>query len=252
MRRSGERHGEAAQTADHRRGIGVDHEQGQDERLELQSGRHQDAGHRGQRGSDRPAQGGEPGRAPAEGPDQAAVVDHPPHGDAGAGPVEEEAQPDRDGDGGTDRDDLLPVDVHAEEREAVEAEELGHDPRRRLPEVVVDQAEEEQGQPHGDRQRRGHVVGVHPLDHGPLDHRPEQGGEHEDGQDEGQRGVEVPAHGELPVDEGHEHAHGPVGDVEDARGGVGDDEAAGRHGVGRAEDDADDGELEELVHRRAS
>ena len=40
---------------------------------------------------------------PAEEPDQAAVVDHAPHGDAGPGLVEEEPEPHGDGDGGARR-----------------------------------------------------------------------------------------------------------------------------------------------------
>ena len=54
----------------------------------------------------------------AEQPHEGPVVDDAAHGDAGAGPIEEEAQPDGDGNGGADGDDLLVVDVHAEEAEA--------------------------------------------------------------------------------------------------------------------------------------
>ncbi len=103
--------------------------------------------------------------APAEQPDERPVVDDAAHGDAGAGPVEEEAQPDGDGDGGPDGDDVLLVDADAEEREAVEAEELGDLARRGLPDVVVDEPEQQQREPDGHGQRGRHVVRVHPLDH---------------------------------------------------------------------------------------
>ncbi len=46
----------------------------------------------------------------------------------------------------------------------------------------------------------------------------------------------------LPVGEGEEAADGGVGEVEDAGGGVGDDQAAGEDGVDAAEGDADDEE----------
>ena len=188
-----EGHGQAAQAPDDGGRVGVDDQQGQDERLQLQ------------RGATRmPAT--EASEAPmdqlrvesrvepaAEEPDQAAVVHDATHRDAGPGPVEEQAQTDGDGHGGADGDDLLPGDLDAEEGEAAVAEELGHHAGRRRPDVAVDQPEEEQGQADRDGQRGGHVARVHPLDHPPLHHRPEERGQHEDGEDEGQAGVDVPA-----------------------------------------------------------
>ncbi len=246
---AGEGEGQAAQPPEHRGGVGVDDQQREDQRLQLDPRRHQDAGDRGQRGADGPAEGRQlPGPA-AEEPDQGPVVDHAAHGDAGPGPIEEEPQPDGDGDGGADGDDLLVVDVHAEEGEPVEAEELRHGPRRRLPDVVVDEPEQEERQPHRDGQRGRHVGRVHPLDDRAFDHRAQQRRQHADGQEQRQRLVQVPAHRELPVDERHEHADGAVRDVEDARGRVRHHQAAGRDGVGRAQHQADDRVLEKCVHR---
>ncbi len=62
-------------------------------------------------------------------------------------------------------------------------------------------------------------------------------------------GAGMPVDPQLPVHERHEHADGALGEVEDARGRVGDDDAGGRDRVDRAERDADDERRDDAVER---
>ena len=70
--------------------------------------------------------------------------------------------------------------------------------------------------------------------------------------EERQRRRPVPAVAELPVGERRQHGHGALGEVEDARGRVGEDQSRGRDPVDRAGDQAEDGVFEEQVHGRGS
>ena len=60
---------------------------------------------------------------------------------------------------------------------------------------------------------------------------------------------QTPRHGELPVQERSQHRLRAVGEVEDARGGVGQDQARRRDGVDGAEHQSEDRVGEELLHR---
>jgi hypothetical protein len=62
----------------------------------------------------------------------------------------------------------------------------------------------------------------------------------------------LPPHPELPVGEGPDHADRTVGEVEDAGGGVGDHQAAGRDGVDRGQHQAEDRELDQVAHATTS
>ncbi len=81
-----------------------------------------------------------------------------------------------------------------------------------------------------------------------LDEHAEQRRDDHQYRDEGYRRRPAPVEAELPVDEGHQHADGPVGEVEHAGGRVGDNEPAGRDRVDGAGDDAHDRERDQLVH----
>ena len=56
-----------------------------------------------------------------------------------------------------------------------------------------------------------------------------------------------PVEAELPVEEGRQHGDGAVGEVEDARGGVGHDQAGRGDAVDAAGDEPEDRVLQELV-----
>ena len=245
---TGEGEGEALELSDDGRRVAVDHEEREHEHVEVQLGSEQDAGQRRQHRPEGPAQGRDPRRTGAVEGGQVAVVDDRSHGHPGSRPVEEQAQEDGDGAGHADLYQLVPRHVHAGDAEAVAGEELGQGPRiGRLPEREG-KAHEEQEQ--AERHHQGHAR-VRPPDvahQRALDDSPEQRRQHEEHGDEGEWRRPMGVHAQLPVDEGHDHPHGPVGEVEDPRGRVGHDQAAGRHGIDRSRDDSGDREGEELGH----
>ena len=89
-----ERAGQAAQPAEHGGGEGVDHQQreGGGAHGRALDRRDEDAGQRGEERAQRPRQHGQPLGPPGVELEQVGVVDHRPHGHAGAGAEEQEAQ----------------------------------------------------------------------------------------------------------------------------------------------------------------
>ena len=81
---------------------------------------------------------------------------------------------------------------------------------------------------------------------------PDQWGQDHDHDEQGERSRPVPAVAELPIGEGGEHGHRPLGEVEDARRGVRQDKARCGDPVDRARDQAENGVLEKEVHGRNS
>ena len=81
-----------------------------------------------------------------------------------------------------------------------------------------------------------------------VDQHAEEGREDEQDERQGEDGGPARVDGELPIGEGGDHADRPVGEVEDARGDVRDDEAGGSQRVDASDDDADDGERQECRH----
>ncbi len=249
-----ERHGQAAQTAHHRGGVAVDHELG--ERLDvhpLHARRQEDAPQAGEHDADHPGVGRDPARGRPRQRGQAGVVHHGAHGHAGAGAAEEHAQEDRHGDGHRHRDELLPREGDPRHRDGVAVEELGRvvGVGRRAPDDPRQGHEHEQ-QTQGDRQpdARGRPVqGAHDDS---FHHDAEHGRRHH--QDDGERHQfgQAPPLPQLPEEVRHHHAHGAVGEVEDARRVVGDHQTAGTHGVDGAEDDAGDEEAQKFGHRTTS
>ena len=111
-------------------------------------------------------------------------------------------------------------------------------------------AEEEQQQPEGDDERHLDGRAVQPAHEHPLDEGAQQRGHDEDDEDEGQRHRPAVLDRQLPVRERGEHADGAMGEVEDARRDVGDDEAGGGEGVDAAHDQADDRQGQKGRHLR--
>ena len=85
-----------------------------------------------------------------------------------------------------------------------------------------------------------------------LDDEPQNRRFDEDDECNGEQERPVLVLPQLPVGEGGHHPHGTLGEVEDARGVVGHDQADGQDAVDRPEDDAEDGEREERAHRPTS
>ena len=81
-----------------------------------------------------------------------------------------------------------------------------------------------------------------------VDEDAEKRREDEEDEREGEDGRPALVDGQFPVRESGDHANGAVGEVEDARRDVGDNEAGGAQGVDAADDDADDGERQERRH----
>ena len=127
-------------------------------------------------------------------------------------------------------------------------EELRQDPGLVVLPPPLPDAEQEEHHPDGDDDPHflGRLVQVaHDED---VDEHAEERRQHEDDEHHGERHRPVVLDRELPVGEGGDHADGAVGEVEDPRRHVGDDEAGGRQGVDAPDDDADDREAEERRH----
>ena len=84
--------------------------------------------------------------------------------------------------------------------------------------------------------------------HHAVERRPQQRRQHAQHHQQRDRRRPAPPESELPVGERGQHGDGPVGEVEDARRGVGDDQARGRDAVHAPRDQAEDRVLQERVH----
>ena len=215
--------------------------------------RDEDARQRRQCAAEGPGERRQPLGPPAVELQERRVVDDGPHGHAGAGAGEQQADPHRDEHAASQGDRLVVSDVDAEnlelcrvaEEQAVGARDAGApDPLR--------QRDQPQHDADGDHDL-GHVGCLAQPPHDPdVEHHAQQRSQDDEHGEERQRCRPVPAVAELPVGEGRQHGHGALGEVEDARGRVGQDEARGRDPVDRAGDQPEDGVGEEQVHRRSS
>ena len=180
---------------------------------------------------------------------QRAVVDHGPHGDAGAGAEQQEAQDDGHDDR---RATIVKASCHwrltTPRSNGVALEEA-----RRCAGRLVGREQDDGALVHAEQEadrddqlgHLGHVL--EPADDDPLDGGAEQRGDDAEHHEQGDRRRPAPLDPQLPVDEGGQHPEGAVGEVEDARGGVGHDEAAGRDRVDGGRDEPEDRERQELV-----
>ena len=116
---AGEGQPDAAQPPEHGGGDGVEDEQGQHVDVERAAadGGDEDAGQRGQRAAERPRDGRQPDGPSTVQLQEGRVVDDGPHGHAGAGAGEEQADAHRDQHPAAEGDGLVIGDVDAEELE---------------------------------------------------------------------------------------------------------------------------------------
>ena len=193
--------------------------------------------------------------------DELGIVDNRAHGDAEPGPAQEQAQGDAH-DRGDDHDhDLLvlqrdtvgPEQMDRQDR-AVRLGEVGRhgaDDVGAAPENGGDaQQYHQEAERHHERPLHGGTVDA-PEEH-ELDDECEEWCLHEDDEHDGEQEGPVLVLPQLPIRERRDHAHGALGEVEDASRVVGHDEADGQEAVDRTEDDAEDSEREEDAHRFTS
>ena len=182
------------------------------------------------------------GLAPASS-DQIGVIDHRPHGHAQSGPAQEQPEPDthhRRDDHNHDllvlqRDPVGSEQAHRQHRSV----RLGEEGRDGTDDVRT--APENGGHPEQNHEKaeRDHQ---RPLDGGPvdtpeqheLDDEPQNRRLDEDDERNGEQERPVLVLPQLPVGEGCHHPHGTLGEVEDARGVVGHDQADGQDAVDSA------------------
>ena len=260
-----EGHGQAAQAPDHGGGEAVQRQQGQ-----LVGGQTGLPDHRGQQHA------GQGGQHEARGPSRPATCGTawprpwPPA--AGSSTTARMAtprrtrrrkrpSPTRDHGRHDDEHDLLVLDGDAVAPEEVHREhgavglgEVARDGADDVGAAPEDGGHAEQDHQQAERHHQGALDGgavdapeEHELDHDGQQRRLDEDDDH-DGQQEGP----VPVLPQLPVREGGHHPDRTLGEVEDARRVVGDDQARGQDAVDGAEDDAEDGEREEDAHVNVS
>ena len=241
---------QAPEPAHDGRRVGVDDEQGETGHAQAHDRRDEHPGERGEEAAEHPAERGRGVGVAAGEAGELAVVDHGAHGHAEAGPVEEQPQPQRDQARGRQHHQAVPrdgdaADVHqpgvAEER----GQRVGLGGAARGPQHVADADEggEQADGDHdlGDGRRLTHLPHDHALDHDAHERRQHQ--QHQE-QRQGRRQVVVDA--QLPVGVGRDHPDGAVREVEDAGGGVGDDQPARRDRIDARRGEAQDRVLQEL------
>ena len=145
---------EVLQLAEHGRGVGAHHEQGEVVVVEPDRGDQQDAGQRCQGEADGPGHARQPAGARAVQGQQVGVVDDGPHGHADPGAVEHEEQPDGHDRRQRDREHLVTGDERRPEVHAGAREEPRHRARRRRPDLLR-HPDEQHHQPDGGDQRHG-------------------------------------------------------------------------------------------------
>ena len=167
---------------------------------------------------------------------QVAVVDHGPHRHADPGAVEQDPQPDRHEDGRPEHDELVVADGTPRIRPRSSPSKNSGSLACTVSggQITVASWMSATSRPidttiRGDRRR---VVQA-PHDAPGRCRNPSTGAKTNSTSTSASQHGQAPRVGraELPVDERREHGDGAVGEVEDARRGVGDDQPAGRHRV---------------------
>ena len=238
--RAEERQREAAQAPEHR-----GPERGQDEEREVDGverphgrGVH-DPGQRGEHRAEHPAgpRDGDGWRAGEGG--QVGVVHDGPHGHAQAGPLQQVAQPDGHDHRHDEEHDVVERDLRSGDGDGVVAEDVLARPLLAVGlEDRLDDADEEDRQRDRDGQR-GAGRGAAEAPHDPLEDQAHQGGDdqehdrHRDGR--GHAAVDV----DPVVEEGGDHAHRAVREVEHAGRRVREHEPARGHREHAAAGEAD-------------
>ena len=241
---------EAAQASDDRDGVGADHEQGQARDVEREDGCEQDAGQRREHAADDPTRRGRNVGILAVEAREVPVVDDCSHRDAEPCAGEQRPQAERDARGDGEHDEVVPRDwrsrdVHdvcaVEPRERRGRRELGRRPHDRTdPQQRHEQADRDDDL--RDRGRAPEVPHDDPLDDEAHERRLDE-------QHRGDRGGGRPMmlDAQIPIRERRDHRHCTVGEVEDSRCRVGDDEAARRDEVDAGEREPEDRVAEEFA-----
>ena len=253
--RSGEGQPNAAKPSEHGGSDGIEHEQRQDVHVERAAADRGDEDPRQgrQRGAQRPREHRQPLRTTSVQLEQRLIVHHRPHGHTRPCALEEQPDADRNEYPATQGDRLVVGDIDAEDLElrGVAEEQLIRPGDAGVPDPRS-QGDQPEHDPDGDDDL-GHLGRLaQPPHDAAVEDGPGQWGQDHDHDEQGERGRPVPAVAELPIGEGGEHGHRPLGEVEDARSGVGQDQPRGGDPVDRAGDQAENGVLEKEVHGRSS
>jgi len=181
-------------------------------------------------------------RTPAIELEERRVVDHGSHGHAGSGARKQEADAHGDEHAAPQRDRFVVGDIDAQELELcrVAEEQLVSAWHARVPDPLR-QRDQPQHDADGDHDF-GHVsrLAEPPHDHD-IEDDAQQRSEDDEHREEREGRGPVPSVTELPVGECGQHRHGALGEVEDARGGVGEDQTRGRDPVDSAGDQPENG-----------
>ena len=245
--RAGEGERQTLEPAQHGRGVGVDHQQGEVVVLQADRGSQHDAAESGQRGADRPGESGHDVGAAAVQLEQVGVVHRGPHRRADPGAVQEQVERTRDHAREQDRDDLVRRHVGAEDLEPAAGEERRDGPHLRRPDLLGDTDQRDQ-QTHRDDEDHPHRRLAQPAGQEALDEDAQRRRDHQQHEEQRDRVRQGLTLGEVPVHERQQHPEGTVRDVEHPGGAVGQHQARGRDGVRRTGEDTGQGVGDEGVH----
>ena len=240
--------GEAPEPPDDGRPEGLHHQKGQQQGVELDERGEQHAGEGGEGAAQHPAERGHPAGV---GPDQFGqlpVADHGPGLQAEMGPAEEVGQGDPGRHGHADDDRLVDADVHPRD-----PERPGREDGRHLAGVPPVDGHGQRLQGHKEAEGRHDVGGgggpLETAEEETVDEHPEQRGDHQHRQRDGQRRGQAGVHPQGIEDVGGEHPHRAVGEVEHPRRGVGQHQPHRGQGVDGPGDETDDDEGQVAAHR---
>jgi hypothetical protein len=242
-----EGHRQAGEPPHHGGAVGVEHQQREDDGVEVLAAGEQHAAQARQREADHPADAGHAGGPHPVEPGQLAVVDHRTHAGTERAVEQQRAQAEGDGGGHEHLEHAVVRDGDAGDPDASLAEEERCVAGLAGIEQLGGQAEQADGERHRHHQRRG-VVGAPEAPQQALGHQAHgRGQDHHDRQHRDWRGPAA-VDPQVVVDERRHHPDGTVGEVEHAGHGVGEHQAHGRDGVDAAQHEAEQGELQQLGH----
>ncbi len=241
---------QAGEPADRGRAERLDRQERQQHRIQTDRGSEQHPGQERERRADGPGSAPDGIRAGAGEIEEARVIDHATHRRADPAPSEVLTQRDARQQGEDEDQELVVADVDASEGEGARREERLHVadrgavPRRQQP---LDGGQ----QPDGGNDLRGDRGAGEPVGQA-LEGEPDERPDDQDDDDRGHRPRRAPLIAYLVEEVGAQGGEGAVGEVEDARGLVGEDEAGGGQPVDGTADESSDDERQEVMHRRRS
>ncbi len=185
----------------------------------------EDARQRGECSAQGPGESRQPFGPAAVELEERRVVDHGSHGDAGSSTREQEADADCNEHTAAQGNRLVVGDVDTEELELcrVAEEELVGARHARVPDPLR-QRDQAQHDADGDHDLCNVSRLAEPPHDDDVEDDAEEGGKDDEHHKEREGRGPVPAVSELPVGKCGQHRHGALGEVEDARGRVGEDE----------------------------